>query len=279
MKTILAPTDFSNASKVAVRYAAKVAKEINAKVILMSVINSSPSSHTLMNWRRIEDEMKRSMQEQADVLIKEISSQTAGANIEYKSVAGFPIEDQIEEFAKANKVDFIVMGTKGATGLKKVLIGSNAASVIDTSSVPVITVPAHAEFQGIKQIVYAADLANIHHEIKTIASFAKLFNAQLHVLHVKRDSDESIKREEEHDLHKISGYPNIRLHVSDDGNIVEEVNEFVTKHKADMLAMFTHRLDFYERLFGRGLTQQFAFHATVPLLAFNKTNMKSAISG
>jgi hypothetical protein len=40
-----------------------------------------------------------------------------------------------------------------------------------------------------------------------------------------------------------------------------------------MLAMFTHKLDFYEKLFGRSVTRQLAFHSSVPLLTFNKTTI------
>ena len=65
MKTILVLTDFSKLSKVAVSYAIGIAKKMEAKIILLSVINASSSSNTLMNWKKLEEEMVRDAQQDA----------------------------------------------------------------------------------------------------------------------------------------------------------------------------------------------------------------------
>ena len=64
MKTILVPTDFSKLSKVGVTYAISLAKEMDARVILLSVINASASSNTLMNWKKFEKEMVKTAQQE-----------------------------------------------------------------------------------------------------------------------------------------------------------------------------------------------------------------------
>lgn len=283
MKTILVLTDFSKLSKIALVYAIGIAKKMNGKIILLSVINASSSSNTLMNWKKIEEKMVKAAQEDADQFILEVKAIESKVDISYQSILGFPIEDTIDEFAVKNKVDFIVMGTKGATGLKKALIGSNTVAVMDSSSVPVIVVPAETPFKSIKKIVYATDIQNLQSEIKIIARFAQAFDAPIHVLNVVKDysKKDSGKLERnmtqmamEEKLIRTTKYSKIHFHVVQSEDTASAVDKFVKDQKADLLAMFTHRLDFYEKLFGKSITRQLAFHSKVPMLTFNKTNMK-----
>lgn len=274
--TILVPTDFSKPSKVAILYGVRIAKKLNADIILLAVINMSPSSSATLKWKKLRNEMVNVVKEDAHQLIEEIRRKTKDKlKISFQHIMGYPVEDMIENFAVKNDVDLIVMGTKGATGLKKVILGSNAASVIDNSSTPVIVVPGETAFQDIKKIVYATDMINIYEEIKTLALFARIFNAAIRVLHVlPSDSAKKINgKKTAADLIKLTKYPKISFHVSRNDYIDKEVNTFVTTQKADLLAMFTHKLDFYEKLFGRSITRQLAFHTRIPLLTFNKTTL------
>ena len=282
MKTILVPTDFSRLSKVGITYAISLAKKMDASVILLSVINAGASSNTLMNWKKLEEEMVNTAQQEADKFLGEIKSQGETVDISYCSLLGFPIADMIDQFAVKNKVDLIVMGSKGAKGLKKALLGSNATAVIDTSHVPLIVVPGEADFKQIKKLVYATDMQNLQKEIRVVARFARLFDAHIHVLHViQGESSKKSGKQVERDKFQISNeaalvsetkYPKIHLHLLENKNIADAVDTFVLDQKADLLVMFTHRLDFYEKLFGKSVTRQLAFHSKVPMLTFNKTN-------
>jgi len=282
MKKILVLTDFSKLSKVAVSYAIGIAKKMEAKIILASVINASSSSNARANWKKLTDEMVRNAQQDAMRLLTEFKKEQGAVEITYQSILGFPVADMIDQFAVKNKVDLIIMGTKGATGLKKVMMGSNAAAVIDNSSVPVIVVPGENSFKTIKKIVYATDLANLTAEIKAMTRFANHYDAPIHVLHVVKDGTKSDLEKIEQDMAKMASKgqststskPKIHFHVVKSENTAKAVDKFVVDSKADILTMFTHRLDFYEKLFGKSITRQLAFHSTVPLLTFNKTNLK-----
>lgn len=273
---ILIPTDFSKLSRVAVSYAIRLAEKLDAEVVLMAVINNNSYSRASIHWKKLEDEMINIARQDGGQLLAEIKAETGDRiNISFEYIVGFPVSDVIENFVIHNGIDMIVMGTKGATGLKKVMMGSNATAVINRSSVPVIAVPGETEFKKIKKIVYATDLENIHEEIKTLAMFARLLDAEIVVLHViPSDSAKQIDSNKMvTDLITQGKYPKITFHVSKNDHTADEVDSFVVAHKADMLAMFTHKLDFYEKLFGKSVTRQLAFHAQVPLLTFNKTTI------
>jgi nucleotide-binding universal stress UspA family protein len=283
MKKIVVLTDFSKESKVAVSYAIGLAKAIQAKIILVSVINAGSSSKTLSNWKKLEGEMLKIAKADADLLIREVRTEAGEIQITYHSILGFPLAEMTDQFVAKHKIDFLVMGTKGASGLRKTLIGSNAAAVIDKSSIPVIVVPGKAQFKKIENIVYASDIQNLWEEIKTVAWFAKFFDASIDVLHIvqgrsKKELEElernmaRISKEEQ--LIKTAKYPKIQFHVLNSKNISKAVDHFVSDQKTDVLTMFTHQLDFYEKLFDKSITRKLAFQSKVPMLTFNKTNLK-----
>ncbi|MBK5278192.1 MAG: universal stress protein [Bacteroidia bacterium] len=282
MKKILVLTDFSPLAKIVVSYAIGLAKILEARIILVSVINAGSSTNTLNNWRKLEEEMIKGAQEDADRLIKKVKKEADNVQLTYECILGFPMAEVVDGFAVKNKVDFIVMGTRGASGLLKVIVGSNATAVINRSSIPVIVVPGKARFKKIRKVVYATDLQNLEKEIITATQFARSFDAPLDVLHVRmassNDQIEELDRNmaratKENRLIKTANYPKIQFHELSSENISDAVDKFVNDQKADFLIMFTHRLLFYEKLFGKSVTREQAFHSKVPMLTFNKTNL------
>ncbi|MDL5048012.1 universal stress protein [Oscillatoria amoena NRMC-F 0135] len=152
MMTLLVPTDFSKASRKAVIYAADLAKKVNAQVILLNVVQVNTSGETLLKWKRLEDEMVKIAKEDGEELLAEVRKKAgAKAQLSFEYRLGYDFAKVVNRFIEENDVDLIIMGTHGATGLKKVLMGSNAASMINTSLVPVIAIPADAVFKPIKK--------------------------------------------------------------------------------------------------------------------------------
>lgn len=275
MMKILVPTDFSKLSVIAVRYAVQLAKKVHAEIILLNVvyIDAPPRAQSVLNANRILDAITDCSKNEFICLINEIKrDEGTKLKIDYKIVKGHPVEDVIETFARHNNIDLIIMGTKGASGLKKVLVGSNATAVIGNSSIPVISVPEHARFKGIKDVVYASDLLAADKEVKALIPYAKLFNASIHLLHVippstnKKIDLEKIKN----DLISKNNYPRISVHIILNDDINEAIDEYLADSKADMLAMFTHEPTFFERLFGKSVTREMAFQNWIPLFAFKK---------
>jgi len=130
-------------------------------------------------------------------------------------------------------------------------------------------------YRPVRQLVYATDLRNLHEEVKTVAMFASLFDAHVKVLHVVPENSNKQLNIEEYtaELIKQTRYKKLSFHVFANNQVSAEVDRFVTSEKTDMLAMFTHKLGFYEKMFGKSVTRQLAFHAHVPLLTFNKTTI------
>jgi nucleotide-binding universal stress UspA family protein len=166
----------------------------------------------------------------------------------------------------------IVMGTTGASGMKKALVGSNAASVIKRSKCPVLAVPQQCSFKGIEKIVFAADF----HETKDdralapLLELALLFGSEVVVLNIRKELKEIPSQEEAYEGLRIeSAFKPLShsYHFMENEDAAKGIKEFTQQSGADVLAMIPRRHSFFEDLFGTSTTEELALHAQVPLLA------------
>lgn len=270
---ILVPTDFSKLSLVAIEYAISMANRINGSVTLLHVMDNFVKP------------TRASMQEEAKAISREASVlarqrfEPIVAEAEKLSKTGNPIVVKIRKgrsfsntvrlFAKRNQIELIVMGTKGASGLSKYVLGSNTVSVMDASRIPVLAVPARARFNNFKNIIYAADLKYLESEIGLLKPYLKLLDATLHVLHVcdKTKSEEELQNKVKSILKQVD-YRKSTVMIKSGKPIDRVIDSYVKELKADMVAMFTHKRTAYENLFHRSVTKKMAFQSHVPLLAF-----------
>ena len=143
---ILVATDFSEQSLAALKQAKELAKGMNAKIELLHVIEIPIypvlEDAAVMGIPALWDEnLAEIIQKNAEVQLKKIAHQYDLA--EFMSVTGNP-SDEIITLAKANKIDLIVMGFHGLSGIKK-LIGSTTHSVINEAPCDVLAVKHKSE--------------------------------------------------------------------------------------------------------------------------------------
>lgn len=272
---ILIPTDFSNRSKVAVRYAVTLAKKLEAEIILLHAVHFDPPARAAVTLKTqsIENTMMQNAQLDGAQLLREIHDEHgSNHNIQYEITRGLPMKDAVSAFAQKHDVSLIVMGTKGATGLDQVLLGSNAAAMINASNIPVITVPEFAQCHTLKHIVYATDMQNTVAELMVLLPWAKALDATIHVLHIAAPGSSQTQ-----DVNKTAetfiqetGYLNISFHVATNDDVVAGLDVFIAQKQADLLVMFTHDLTFFEKLFGQSVTRKMAFQSNIPLLSMKK---------
>lgn len=140
MQTILVPTDFSPHSDRAIEFAVKLAKLTGGKIHLLhcyqiNVGGVSPYGVT------VPEEFNRQVREAAVKRVEAAAEAIAAAGIEVEShiTPNYPSE-AVSELAEELGADLIVMGTRGATGLKHVLLGSVAERTLRIAPCPVVTV-------------------------------------------------------------------------------------------------------------------------------------------
>jgi nucleotide-binding universal stress UspA family protein len=270
--TFLVPTDSSAAAKNAARYAAGLGAEVGARVVLLSVIEMDTSETVLSNWKKLETQMRKSALRDLEKLKGELTALVGKrAEITTDLTDGIPMSEAVARYAAEKKVDLIVMGTKGATGLKKILQGSNTARLMEISPVPVVAIPSKATFTSLKKLVYATDMKNIAEETRRLARIAEPFKASILILHcIPEGSPARVDRSLEPELINQAKYGAISYHQVQSDHVDEAIARFMNEMKADMLVMFTHQRSFFDKLLGKSVTRSMAFQSRVPLLAFNR---------
>ncbi len=278
LMNILLPTDFSNRSIISIYYAAKIARKMNAEIILLYVapMDTGAGATSSLKAGQLLDLSSKNALEDLQIMAHKLK-QDVGSDLKVRCevVQGFSLEQAVGKFSAENQIDFIVMGTKGASGLKKILLGSNTTAVIASSNIPVIAVPEFAYFDNIHQILYASDLQDVEQEVKALQPFAQLFHASIHLLHIVAPGSEEASRVEtlKESLSKQYGHLDITIQVSVHDNVPDAIEATLKESGARMLAMFTHKPTFFEKLFGKSMTREMAFHDNVSLLSFKKSGL------
>ena len=170
-------------------------------------------------------------------------------------------------------LDLIVIGTKGASGLDGMLMGSNAATVVKQASCPVLAIPHGTKYKQAKRILFAADFKRIHMEY-TLDLFlytARKDDAHVLVLNVKTDkmmasqteADERIR------LQKIlRGIPHTFYDIRNSYE-AEDINEFAIKNKVDLVITIPRNHNLLDRLFKTSVTKKLVFLSEIPILALS----------
>jgi nucleotide-binding universal stress UspA family protein len=276
MKTILVPTDFSSSADAAVSYAAHLAQELNFGIILLHAyhvpfINPDLPSYMFQNEALI---VENSCKKKLSHLVETLGQTYPKVNFSYRNVMGFA-EDEILDFAEENHMDLIVMGTKGASGIREILIGSITGSIVSKAKCPVLAIPQSKKYKKPSKIVYASELEKVELPvIDKISRFAELFEAELDIVHVNTGiapySKDKLQPYEVAELiKKTIHYRNISFSILPGELVQETLLEFLKKEKTDMLAIATHHRGLLEKIFTVSLAKQISYHSPVPLLVYH----------
>ncbi len=274
MINILVPTDFSALSKVAIKYAIRFANKIDGNITLLHVVTQIDTARAglRLRFQTLEKELLKAAKEDLDALLEEFSPLSKTSHpIKVKIARGASYNEAVKQEAKRLRSGLIIMGTRGASGLKKYIIGSNTASVIDVSHIPVLVIPEFAEFKSYKTVVFATDLKHTEKELKTLMPYVTQFDSVVHLVHVTPSLKTVGQLEKKVDaIVTKAGYPNVIVRVMVNKDIDEAIQHYVTTVKADLLTTFTHKQGFYDKLFERSITRKLAFQSKIPLLAFKQ---------
>lgn len=145
-RPILVPVDFSTHAEAALFYAAKLAGCTGGHLIIVHVVHdpgTMPDYYRKVTKKKflvhIEDAAREMLDDFLAGAHKKEPGLTALKSAKRLLVLGLPVS-RILEVAKKEEVGMIVMGSKGETGLKHLLVGSIAEQVVHLSPIPVTIV-------------------------------------------------------------------------------------------------------------------------------------------
>ncbi|NHF59720.1 universal stress protein [Flavobacteriaceae bacterium TP-CH-4] len=273
MKRILLPTDFSDNSFEAIRYALLVFKEVECTFYLLNTYTPPVYSpeYVLFSPGQIGlgDIFRENSISQLEKLKSRLEKQYP--NQKHKIVIRSALNsllNEILETTESQNIDLVIMGTKGATGAKEILFGTNTVHVIKKSKCPVVAIPPHFEYVPPKEILFPTDY-EVSYEKKKLTLLLEIVEhhkSTVHAMHVSTGyglSDEQKKNRKQ--LEQLLGGKGLFYEVPNN-EIIAAVNDFQAKANVNLLVMIQNKHTFLERLFIEPIIKKIGFHVNVPFM-------------
>ena len=276
MKKILVPCDFSKQAIDAFKFALDIAERSKGEIHLLNIVEL-PILHdsVLTPVLNYETELLKELQKKAVSRFDKITEKYSSKKVQVKIKVIFGATSlMIQDYAKKNKVDLIVMGTKGTTGLKEFVIGSNTEKIVRNASVPVIAVKKYPRKGSAKNIVFPTDLnenENYKNLISKVKDLQLFFKATLHILKVNTPvnfSQDVITDQKFKDFTSKYELKNYTTNIFNDLHEETGITNFVHKIKADMIAMGTHGRKGLVHAINGSLAEDVVNHIDIPIWTY-----------
>jgi len=277
MKTIIVPIDFSEHSEYALHTAAILAKEQNAEIIALHMLE-------LSTVHAYGEEAQSKHIEKALYYTKLAEKKFDGfLNKEYLKgisvtpiIRHFKVFSELGEVVAENNADLVVMGSKGSSGLTEFFIGSNTEKVVRNSEVPVLVVKNKPINWDVKKVVFATDFSE-----EAIPSFSKsialldAMKADVQMLYVNVPGEgfkatdemewavETFLEQAEGNLDRVKN-----VHFIADKSAERGILKYAKKVDADIVAVTTHGRTGLARFFEGSVSEDLVNHADFAILSF-----------
>lgn len=272
MKTILFPTDFSKNAENALHYALEFALKLEAKLVLLNVV-TLPYDLNLRVEEAVQS-VEGFYDEKLRGVIADIQRNPRYASLSVQGITtGGSIVHTILSTATKIEASLIIMGTTGASGLSKLLFGTNTAEVIRQSEVPVLVIPEEAAYSDFKTIAFAIDYKEDDLKLlERAGKLASMLKTNLETVHVapKYNLQEQILHNGLMQLTKDqSAYIFNEHRLIINKSFQAGMEAYLNENPQVLLAMAHYKRRFIESLLTKSISQEMAYHSKTPLLIFN----------
>lgn len=273
MKKILVPLDFSACSDNALKNAILIAERMHMELVLLHsyLIPVAMVEHAPGYLTQEIEFSEKTAQDQFKHMLKRFPEL---AKINYqKHIEAGPLLDAVRTIQKNEELALVIMGTHGATGLNRVLLGSNAYNVMKNVTCPVIALPEDADLKSIKRIALAGDYKNALNPscLQPVIDLANAFYAEIAVIHI--DQDKNLDSHEMELAKRLEGYlKHVKhsFHFRTDFDVEDGLLHFAKEQKAHMIAMINKRHSFLDWLAHGSETRRMMLDIPMPLMVLHE---------
>ncbi len=277
MKTIIVPIDFSEHSEYALHAASILAKQQNADILALHMLELT-TVHAYGEQTQA-DFMERALfyTKMAERKFSEFLAKDYLQGISITPIIRrFKVFSELGEVARDKNADLIVMGSGGSSGIRGFFIGSNTEKVVRNSEIPVLVIKEKLLDWNIKRVVFATDFSD-----EATPSFLRAtrlldsLNAEIHLLYVNLPGDgfkntDEMEEAVENFLQKADG----NLHRLKDVRYIADksaekgILKYSQKVDADMIALTTRGRTGLAHFFEGSISEDLANRSHFPILTF-----------
>lgn len=278
MKRILIPTDFSENAWNAIKYGLQLL-QTSCTIYFLHVeplpLYAAPGEGVVITSRVLEQSVARENKRQLAQLMLRIKEMPLKQKHRYVTLTYYDyFLDCIKREVEDKKIDLIIMGTKGASGLKRMTLGSNTGAVITKVKCPLLAIPENTRFKKPREIAFPTDF-HIGYDIKVLDNLIEMVTANdaiLRILHISKKGEKLTSEQNQnkdflddylsevsHSFHSLTG-----------ANLDTSLQCFVESRDVDMIAMVAKNLNFFQRILFRPTVEEISYHTDVPFLVLHE---------
>ncbi|MBK8502596.1 MAG: universal stress protein [Saprospiraceae bacterium] len=239
MQKVLFPTDFSPAAEHAFVYALHLTQKIGGAITTLHAYEPPDIRGVAMPnlldeiYESVKTEEFEDYQKSVEQLRKIAEAHHLEALPMDHVMQKGPSIRVILNTAKKEKSGLIVMGTKGASGLKEVFLGSIAGEIMEKANCPVLAIPEEAVFDhNIDRIAMATEFKPEDEKaLQEVLKFANLFNAQVTCLHVCIENLDECNKKIAVWREMFADHPNLHFKLIRDHTVTKALNKYIEEEK------------------------------------------------
>ncbi len=281
MRKILLPTDFSANALNAIYYALELNKDEYCEFYILNVVKASAFiTDDLMAMPPTEslyESLIESSQTQIDNLIIELKDKFKNEKHKFISKVDYDnFIDAINQLINSEQIDLIIMGTKGASNIDKILFGSNTIRVIQRGICPVLSVPNNFSYKPFKKIIFLSNYLNKYDpkDLEVLVDLVDKQNYKIEILHIKKsDKLTDIQTHNKAFIDEYFSNYNHEFIELEQKEIIKSITNYISNQNVNLLAMMSKKHTFLERLFNKHIVEKLAFNLNIPLLVM-ENNIK-----
>jgi nucleotide-binding universal stress UspA family protein len=274
MRKILIPTDFSENSMNAIKYAAELFKHGPAEIYLLHAFADEVYDAKTRLADEIFEELQQKTLAKTKEALEDFRKQIFGFSPNPKhtihTLAEFgQLVDTVNEWVEKENIDVVVMGTKGKTADKKITFGSNTLQVIKYVKCPVLAIPEVYADVHPKNILFTTDyqLPYKRRELKLVSSIAKCFATKVNFLYVSKFPSLSLRQQDNKAFLEAAFCENqINFKLEGDKDVTKTINTFIIENPIDMLVMINTRHSYLENILYQSTIEKIGLHIDIPFL-------------
>ena len=273
MRTVFVPTDFSDASLVALKYAVEIAQTAGADLVLYSAVHLPPPVADLgaIAAAPPADDLMEDMRKALLGLAKELEAHTT-QRIEVVVELGLA-SDCITTWMEDHRPWLTVMASKGTTGLERVVWGSVTRHVAEHAPSPVLVLPETYAYEPIESVLYATDFqvgdeSVTRYLMDWVADPTELTVHFVHVVDgaVPMEFEESNLAKFETHMGQIAPAPQLTFDLKPGRRVAETLESEIAKGTWNLVVVCPQHRSWLLRLFAPSVSNQLVEHLDLPIL-------------
>ena len=255
-------------------YAVDMAQQIDASIMLLHVYQipvSYNNSDIPLPFMDI-GELERINKERLNDLKQEVEHISAGGLKIVVEVRLGELVDELKTICIDSRPFAVVMGTKGAGFVERLLVGSSTLSAMKQLPCPVLVIPPGANFKGIQKMGFASDFKKDLQSTPAgfIKDWVKMFGAVLSVLHVDEDKKPGTAVEPDASSHPLLAELSPQYFVIENPDVESAIHEFAETNNLDLLIVMPRKHRLLDSLFQKSHTKDLVFHSHIPILSIHE---------